>query len=131
MNELPHSNTPDRPDRIRPENDQPNEGQDMPQPILAPVGGDMIALQPQDEKKPFSWTKAISLVLSLGVIAACLYSLRDLDPRAILAMLPTSPAFWLMFAMYFMAGPLAEYFIFNRLWGVGLPALGALTRKLI
>ena len=89
MSEIPHGSADDRPDRKRPENEQPNEGHDMPQPILAPVGGDMIALQPQDRKKSFSWTKAISLVLSLLVIAASLYSLRDIDTRAILSLLPT------------------------------------------
>ncbi len=125
------SPTEDRPERQRPESDHSNEGQAMPQPILAPVGGDVIALQPQDQKKPFSWTKAISLLLSLLVIAASIYSLRDIDPRAILGMLPVSPAFWLLFALGFMAGPLAEFYIFHRIWGVGLPALGALTRKLI
>lgn len=103
----------------------------MPQPILAPVSGDMIALLPQDNRAPFSWTRALSLVLSVLVIGIALYQLRTLDLGNVLAMVPTSPFFWVLFALGIMAGPLSEWFIFNRLWGVGSAALGALTRKLV
>jgi hypothetical protein len=103
----------------------------MSEQILAPVSGDMIALLPQDRHPAFNWTRVLTIVLSLLVIAAALYQMRAIEPERILRLVPVSPSFWLLFLLGFLAGPLSEWFIFNRLWGVGLPALGALTRKLV
>jgi hypothetical protein len=103
----------------------------MSEQILAPVSGDMIALVPQDRHPAFNWTRVLTIVLSLLVIAAALYQMRAIEPGNILRLVPASPSFWLLFLLGFMAGPLSEWFIFIRLWGVGPPALGALTRKLV
>lgn len=103
----------------------------MSQPILLPISGDMIPLIPQDRRTPFSWTQALTLLLSLLVIVAALYQMRTIDPHQIISLVPTSSAFWALFALSIMAGPLSEYYIFNRLWHVGSAALGALTRKLV
>ncbi len=101
----------------------------MPEQILLPVRGDKIDLLPQDRHPPLSWTRVLTAVLSLLVIAAALYQMRSIEPGGILRLVPALPSFWLLFLLGFMAGPLSEWFIFNRLWGVGWPALGALTRK--
>lgn len=101
----------------------------MPEHMLLPICGDKIALLPQDRDPPFNWARALTVVLSLLVIAAALYQMRSIEPGRIVRLLPASPSFWLLFLFGFMAGPLSEWLIFNRLWGVGLPALGALTRK--
>ena len=103
----------------------------MSQPILLPVSGDAIPLLPQDRRSSFSWTQLLTLVLSLLVIAAAIYQMRTIDPRQIVALVPQAPSFWILFALGIMAGPLSEYYIFHRLWGVGSAALGALTRKLV
>ncbi len=102
----------------------------MSEQILAPVSGDMIALLPQDRQPRFTWTRLLAIVLSLLVIAVALHQMRSIEPERILRLVPASPSFWLLFLLSFLAGPLSEWLIFNRLWGVGLPALGALTRKL-
>jgi len=103
----------------------------MSEQMLLPICGDKIALLPQDRHPTFNWTRVLTIALSLLVIAAALYQMRAIEPGSILRLLPASPSFWLLFLLGFMAGPLSEWFIFNRLWGVGLPALGALTRKLV
>ena len=103
----------------------------MSEQMLLPICGDKIALLPQDRPPTFSWTRVLTVVLSLLVIAAALYQMRAMEAGSILRLVPTSPSFWLLFLLGFMAGPLSEWFIFSRLWGVGLPALGALTRKLV
>lgn len=103
----------------------------MSEPILLPICGNEIALLPQDRRPAFNWTRVLTIVLSLLVIAAALYQMRSIESGRILRLVPASPSFWLLFLLGFMAGPLSEWFIFNRLWGVGLPALGALTRKLV
>lgn len=99
----------------------------MSEQILLPICGDKIALLPQDRR--LNWTRVLTVALSLLVVAAALYQMRAIEPGRILAMVPASPSFWLLFLLGFMSGPLSEWFIFNRLWGVGLPALGALARK--
>ncbi|TIX52083.1 hypothetical protein E5222_01110 [Alteraurantiacibacter aquimixticola] len=86
---------------------------------------------PQDRPRTFSWTRALTILLSLLVVAAALSQISTLDAASILDLVPSSPSFWVLFALGFMAGPLSEWYIFNRLWGVGRPALGALTRKLV
>ena len=103
----------------------------MSEQILLPICGDDIALLPQDRHPAFNWTRVLTIVLSLLVIAAALYQMRSIEAGRILGLVPASPSFWLLFLLGFMAGPLSEWFIFNRLWGVGQPALGALTRKLV
>lgn len=103
----------------------------MPQQTLAPIDGDLIALTPQDSRPAFGWSRAITVLLSLAVVAAAVYQMRDVDIASIFAMVPSSPLFWVLFVVGFLAGPLSEWFIFHRLWGVGLPAFGALTRKLV
>jgi hypothetical protein len=44
---------------------------------------------------------------------------------------PTSLTFWGLFAVSYLIGPASDWFIFQRLWGVGAGAFGALVRKLI
>ncbi|MBO0750073.1 MAG: hypothetical protein J2O44_06560, partial [Porphyrobacter sp.] len=49
----------------------------------------------------------------------------------ILALVPTSLAFWAVFAVSYLLPPAADWLIFRRLWGIGPQAFGALLRKLI
>ncbi|GGO98987.1 hypothetical protein [Stakelama pacifica] len=103
----------------------------MSQPILLPISGEMIPLLAQDRRSASNWTQALTLVLSLLVIAATLYQMRAIDPHQIVSLVPVTLHFWALFALGIMAGPLSEFYIFNKLWKVGAAALGALTRKLI
>lgn len=73
----------------------------------------------------------LGTILSLMVVGAAIYQARDLDFAKLLAMVPTSPTFWVLFAMSYLVGPATDLYIFQRLWGVGASAFGALVRKLI
>jgi hypothetical protein len=46
-------------------------------------------------------------------------------------LLPASPTFWGLFAISYLIGPASDWFIFQRLWGVGTGAFGVLIRKLL
>jgi len=102
----------------------------MTQKILATPNANLIELTPQDVSSGINWHRVFSIALSLAVIAAAFTQIRMVDPAQIWSLVPVSPLFWSLFVIGFLAGPLSEWFIFNRLWGVGLPSFGALTRKL-
>ena len=88
----------------------------MSQPILLPISGEMIPLLAQDRRSASNWTQALTLVLSLLVIAATLYQMRAIDPHQIVSLVPVTLHFWALFALGIMAGPLSEFYIFNKLW---------------
>ncbi len=96
---------------------------------LAPTGP--LAFEPQDRKTRPTPGGVLGTVLSLIVVGAAVYQVGDLDLATILALVPTSPAFWGLFAVSYLIGPASDWFIFQRLWGVGVSAFGALVRKLI
>lgn len=96
---------------------------------LAPI--ETFTFDPQDRKALPSWERVAGTVLSLIVVGAALYQARGLDFARILALVPTSLTFWGLFAISYLIGPATDWFIFQRLWGVGASAFGALVRKLI
>ncbi len=74
-------------------------------------------------------SRALTPLLSAAILVAALWQLRYLDVRAVIAMVPPSPWFWLLFAAGYLALPVSEWIIYRRLWG--LPGRGflALLRK--
>ncbi|MDR7156703.1 hypothetical protein J2W40_003548 [Sphingobium xenophagum] len=96
---------------------------------LAPTG--TFAFEPQDRKAKPAPSGVLGTMLSLVVAGAAIYQVRDLDFSMILALVPTSPTFWGLFAVSYLIGPAGDWFIFQRLWGIGASAFGALVRKLI
>jgi hypothetical protein len=96
---------------------------------LAPSG--TFAFEPQDRKAMPAPGGIIGTILSLIVVGAAIYQARDLDFAKILGLVPASPTFWGLFAISYLIGPASDWFIFQRLWGVGAGALGVLIRKLI
>ena len=93
--------------------------------------GEQIQLAAQDRSASFSWTRLLSITLSLGVIGAALVQVSKLDAGQVFALVPASPLFWSVFVLYFFIGPAGDWFIFYRLWGLGLPAFAALIRKMV
>lgn len=75
-----------------------------------------------------AWAGPIISVLILGAVV---YQLRTVDYRALLALVPTTPLFWLAFAAYYFAGPISEWVIFRRLWALPIRGVPALLRKLV
>jgi hypothetical protein len=103
----------------------------MPNQALALAPMERFTFEPQDRKAMPSREGVVGAILSLIVVGAAIYQARDLDLATILGLVPTSLAFWGLFAISYLIGPATDWFIFHRLWGVGASAFGALIRKLI
>ncbi|MEG8055310.1 hypothetical protein QP185_22220 [Sphingomonas aerolata] len=56
--------------------------------------------------------------LSAAILVAALWQLRHLDVRGVIAMLPRSPRFWLVFAAGYLAMPASEWVIYRQLWAL-------------
>lgn len=72
-----------------------------------------------------------SAVVSMALIAMVFSHFREMTLASIWRMIPTSPAFWLAFAAWYLTIPVSEWVIFNRLWNLPVSAIGALMRKLV
>lgn len=70
-------------------------------------------------------------VISLIVLGAAILALRMLDLSAVLAMVPRSPLFWLVFAAVYIVPVAADYLIYRRIWRLPLAGLVPLARKQI
>lgn len=90
-----------------------------------------FAFEAQDRGRRLTWGNALTMALSILVLAAAVWQARSLDLADITALVPSSPLFWLVFVVSYLAGPASEWLIFRKLWGVGKRAMGALIRKLI
>ena len=70
-------------------------------------------------------------LLSAGILIAALWQLRHVDVRGVIAMVPRSPLFWLVFAAGYLAMPASEWVIYRRLWTLPGKGFLALLRKRI
>jgi hypothetical protein len=80
---------------------------------------------------PRGWTSWLGLSLSIALLVAALAGLRRIDFREVLALVPRSPSFWLLFLACYFAAPVGDWIIFRRLWRIPASGLAALTRKMI
>ena len=103
----------------------------MTDTTLALSPSDRLALEPQDRGRRLTWGRALTMALSILVLAAAVWQARSLDLADITALVPRSPLFWAVFAVSYFAGPASDWLIFRKLWGIAPRAMGALTRKLI
>lgn len=103
----------------------------MTDAALALPPSDGLAFPPPDRPRRMSWSRALTMALSVLVLAAAIWQAREVDPAAITALVPASPLFWVVFLLGYFAGPAGDWLIFRKLWGVGARGIGALTRKLI
>jgi len=72
-----------------------------------------------------------SALVSLALLVAVVWQLRQVSFAGIEAMLPRSPAFWAVFALFYLLGPASEWLIYRRVWGLPFSGLGALLRKTV
>ncbi|USI72060.1 hypothetical protein [Sphingomonas morindae] len=91
--------------------------------VPAPIGVPLV------EQAPTSWRRWLAPALSTAILIAALAQLRTLDWRALIAMVPASPLFWIVFLVSYLIPPASEWVIFRALWA--LPGRGflALLRK--
>lgn len=90
-----------------------------------------VPLEVVDEPGRSRLAGLFSMLVSLALLVVAAYQLRSLSLADVQDMVPTSPWFWLVFAGYYMAGPVSEWFIYRRLWQMPASGLGALIRKLV
>lgn len=88
-----------------------------------------IELTPQDRSPKRGRNAVFSILLSLAVIAAVVHEMGGLNLNGLLAMVPTTPGFWLVFAASYLITPASEWIIFHRLWTIPPAGFLALLRK--
>ncbi|CAN5397179.1 hypothetical protein BH09PSE3_BH09PSE3_28570 [soil metagenome] len=69
--------------------------------------------------------------ISLAILIAVLFALRDLRWQEVIAVVPTSPAFWAVFAICYFTPVILDWAIFRYLWGIPASGFVALLRKLV
>ncbi|WP_235927618.1 hypothetical protein [Sandarakinorhabdus rubra] len=89
---------------------------------------DSLPALPRSER---GWSWWLGSAITLAVLAAALMQLAKVDLWRVAAIVPSSPGFWLVFALAYLAGPLGDYVIFRRLWQIPAAGFFALLRKLI
>lgn len=93
--------------------------------------GRLIDPKPLVEKGR-NWTRYMGPAISLLILAAVLYQLRDLNLRSVRELLPSTPLFWLLFAISYVQAPFSEWVMFRRLWGLPFrTGMAALLRKFV
>ncbi|WP_176594592.1 hypothetical protein [Sphingobium sp. EM0848] len=78
-----------------------------------------------------NWTRWAGPLVSVLILVVALHQFRDIDPSRLWALMPVSFAFWIAFALYYLAGPISEWVIFRRLWAIPAEGFVALLRKLV
>ncbi len=78
-----------------------------------------------------NWTRWAGPLVSLLILVAALHQFRDINPANLWKLMPGAAGFWLVFGLYYLAAPLAEWVIFRRLWSIPVEGLAALLRKLV
>lgn len=90
-----------------------------------------IPLEAADESGRNRFAGAFSMLVSLALLVVAGYQLRSLSFAEVQDLIPASAGFWLVFAGYYLAGPVSEWFIYRRLWQMPFGGLAALVRKLV
>lgn len=90
-----------------------------------------FALEAQDRPSGMSWGRALTIGLSLFVLGAALWQATKLDLSQVASLIPSSPAFWLVFGVTYLVGPASNFLIFRMLWHVGPSGFTASIRKVI
>jgi hypothetical protein len=108
-----------------------NTASDLAAPFFLPRAEALPADPPALRLPGRSWLQWLGLGISAATVAAMVYQVRHVDPREAIALLPRAPAFWLVFACYYLGPVLAEWLIFRRLWRIPASGLLALTRKFV
>ncbi len=90
-----------------------------------------IPLEVVEGKQGSRLAGVFSMLVSLALLVVVAIQVGDLSFAEVKDMVPTNPLFWAVFACYYLAGPVSEWFIYKRLWQMPLAGLGALIRKLV
>lgn len=92
---------------------------------LPPADLDLAAIGDPPNGVLWRWA---GLCLSIGMVAAILFKLRDIRLDGLLDV-PSNPLFWLCLAGSYVATPASEWIIFRRLWDIPVNGFAALLKK--
>lgn len=101
---------------------------DLLSAALQPAANDPLPLPARTSR---GWSFWVGAAISLSILVAAVYELRNVDFSTVRAMLPTAPLFWLVFALSYFTPPIFDWLIFRRLWKIPPAGFAALVRKLI
>ena len=99
-------------------------------PLIAPTPA-LAAVALPATLRERSWTWWLGAAISAAVLVAVLFELRTVNFAEVRAILPTSPWFWLVFAISYFSAPAADWIIYRRLWRIPVSGFSALLRKLV
>lgn len=71
------------------------------------------------------------MLVSLALLVVVVIQFQDLSFDQVSDLIPAFPAFWLLFACFYLLPPLSEWFIYRKLWNMPFSGIGALMRKLV
>ena len=77
------------------------------------------------------WPMVVGGLLTVGMIVGLWHQLKGAGLDGLAESIPTSPWFYLAFAVLYATPVLFDYLIFRRLWGIPLAGLVALAKKRI
>ena len=76
-----------------------------------------------------AWTRWLGPLISLALLAGVLREYSHFELSEITRLLAATPAFWVLFVLYFLCTSLWEWVIFRRLWNLPVSGIAALLRK--
>ena len=78
-----------------------------------------------------SFVRWLAPAISLAILVAVLFALRRLPINEIREAIPSSPQFWVVFAVCYLTPVILDWAIFRYLWGIPPSGFVALLRKLV
>ena len=70
-------------------------------------------------------------LISLAILFAAMVELHATNWSKVFALVPRSPAFWLVFALAYLVQPMCDWLIYRRLWTMPVAGIAATMRKTI
>jgi hypothetical protein len=98
---------------------------------LEPATVPSLQLRAQDTVSRIKGAAMLPILFSVLIGLGVVLELRGMDLRQIVGLVPRSPLFWSVFAVYYLSGPVSEWFIYRRLWELPAGCMTALLRKLV
>ncbi|RZL58257.1 MAG: hypothetical protein EOP65_06085 [Sphingomonas sp.] len=97
---------------------------------IVPPSPDIAGLQPLKTIKS-RWPAIIGALVTLAMLAGLAHELLSSGLAGLDRATPRNPLFYIAFAALYFVPPLADYWIFRRLWHIPLGGLVALIKKRI
>ena len=97
---------------------------------VMPASADLAGLEPLRTIRS-RWPAMIGAGLSVAMVIGLAYELLGAGLPGLTRSVPSSPAFYVAFALFYLGPPLFDFVIFRRLWRIPAGGLAALLKKRI